>query len=76
MKTHLTTHNLLNYVNAELPEEADNAVKGRDSMALSQIHQAIDVSKFPKIATARTAKKAWDIWRRLIKVLIRSRRTI
>lgn len=61
MKTHLKAYNLLKYTREELEEGAEENEIRRDSMALSQIHQAIDMSVFGKISTAQTTKQAWDI---------------
>ncbi|KAG6535618.1 hypothetical protein ZIOFF_000640 [Zingiber officinale] len=61
METHLTTYKLLKYVNEDLAKDADDDDQSRDSLALSQIHQAIDMSVFVKISTAKTAKQVWDI---------------
>ena len=61
METHLDTCNVVWFVQQEITAEEEASVKRQGSMALSQIHQAIDVSIFGKIANAKTAKQAWDI---------------
>ncbi|KAG6471756.1 hypothetical protein ZIOFF_069202 [Zingiber officinale] len=61
METHLTAHKLLKYVNEDLAKDADDDDQRRDSLALSQMHLAIDMFVFVKISTAKIAKQAWDI---------------
>ena len=61
MTTHLKTHNIWSYVETGLQEGADDTARRKDKLALSQIHQGIEYSMFGKIASAKTAKEAWDI---------------
>ena len=48
----------------------------KDSLILSQIHQANGMLVFEKIATIDMAKEAWDIFEKTYKGTIRSSKII
>lgn len=55
MITHLKTCKLHRYIESTLAQDANEDDKVKDNLALSQIHQAINISIFEKIVTANTA---------------------
>ena len=67
MVTHLKACKLHQYIKSALVQDASEDDKAKDSLALSQIHQASDTSVFEKIATADMAKEAWDILEKTYK---------
>ncbi|XP_027083565.1 uncharacterized protein [Coffea arabica] len=67
MVTHLKACKLHQYIKSALVQDASEDDKTKDRLALSQIHQASDMSVFEKIATADMAKEAWDILEKTYK---------
>ena len=67
MIIHLKACKLHRYIESALAQDASENDKENDSLALSQIHQAINMSIFEKIVTANTAKEAWDILEKTYK---------
>ena len=61
MITHFKTYKLHRYIESVLVQDTSENDKVKDSLALSQIHQAINRLIFKKIVTTDTAKKIWDI---------------
>ena len=49
MIVHLKTYKLHRYIKSTLVQDASEQDKVKDNLALSQIHQAIDMSVFKKI---------------------------
>ncbi|CAI8608682.1 unnamed protein product [Vicia faba] len=66
MTTNLKVHNVWSFVDG-LQRGADEVVRKKDQLALSQIYQGIDYSVFEKIANAKTTKEACDILKLLDK---------
>ena len=56
--THLKACKLHRYIEYALVQNASEDDKAKDNLALSQIHRAINMSVFEKIATADTTKEA------------------
>ena len=67
MITHLKVYKLNRYIESALAQDATENDKAKDSLALSQIHQTIDMLVFEKIATTDTTKKTWDILEKTYK---------
>ncbi|XP_027181738.1 uncharacterized protein LOC113780119 [Coffea eugenioides] len=67
MVTHLKACKLDRYIESALAQDASEDDTAKDSLAFSQIHQAINMLVFGKIATADTAKEAWDILEKTYK---------
>ena len=59
--THLKTCKLHRYIESTLAPDVNEDDKAKDNLALSQIHQAIDISIFEKIVTANMANEVWII---------------
>ena len=58
MITHLKACKLYRYIESALTQDAREDDKAKDSLTLSRIYQAIDMSVFGKIVTADMAKDA------------------
>ena len=67
MITHLKACKLHRYIESALAQDASEDDTTKDSLAFSQIHQAINMSFFGKFATADTAKETWDILEKTYK---------
>lgn len=67
MKIHLQACILHRYIETPLAQDASKEEKAKNSLALSQIHQAVDMEIFGKISMADTAKEAWDILEKTYK---------
>ncbi|XP_051133115.1 retrovirus-related Pol polyprotein from transposon RE1 [Andrographis paniculata] len=75
MSTHLKAQSLWVFVEPGLADGADANTQRQDQLALGQIHQGVDYSVFGQIASAKTAKEAWDILRMSYKGVDRAQKS-
>ena len=62
MATHLRAHNIWNFVETGLAEEASDTARRRDQLVYHRFNkELIDYSIFSIIINAKTAKGVWDI---------------